>query len=465
MRTDLPEIADQLLTHEARLRKEGWKQRAERLGRLRAAILSRRDAIIAALQADLGKPLVEIELSEFLPVLAEIDHARRHLRGWMKPRRVATPLWLSWTSGSVHTEPRGASLIIAPWNYPLTLTLCPLVSAVSAGCPVAIKPSEFAPRTAHEIGEIVEETFEPGAAAVVKGGADISRALTRLPFRHIHFTGSQDVAREVMKAAAERLASVTLELGGKSPALVHSSADLDLAARRIAVGKFCNAGQTCIAPDYVVVEERVRKEFVRRLAHHSASLFDESSGTAPMTRIVTQHHMDRLAALLSRAMQAGDRVVCGGRIVAETLSIEPAVVEIRDGNSPLMEGEIFGPILPVLGFTDLDVALAEIRNRPDPLTMYIFSGDETVTRHVLSHTRAGSACINDTLIQFLHPGLPFGGVGASGMGRTGGRAGYLSFSNERSILEPRTARSPLTLFYPPFTAGKERLARLFNRYF
>ena len=419
-------------------------ERIEKIRRLRDAVLARRAEIHAALWADYRKPAPEVDLSEIYPVTGEARHAIRHLRRWMKPRRVPAPLALLGSRSRVMHEPKGVVLIISPWNFPVNLTFGPLVSAIAAGNCVILKPSEMTPNTSACMKRIVGDLFDESEVAVIEGDAGVAEALLKKRFDHIFFTGSPAVGKIVMKAAAEHLTSVTLELGGKSPVIVDRTANLDEAARKIAWGKFLNSGQICIAPDYLLVDEVVRAAFVDKLraAIHS------QSGV-----MVNDSHAARVRRLLGGAAPGGE-----GR------HIPPTVLEDVALDAPLMQEEIFGPLLPVIPYRSLDDALRVIEDREKPLVLYLFSRSRAVIRDVLRRTRAGGTVVNDTLLHFYQHNLPFGGVGNSGMGKAHGFYGFEAFSNARGVLEQPLPWSTIQLLYPPYTKLKQKLIDFTMKY-
>lgn len=410
--------------------------------------------LLEALADDLGKPRVEAWLSDLAPVAAEAASARRHLRRWMRPTRVfpgkVNLPGAAWTV----PEPVGTVLVISPWNYPVQLALAPIVAAVAAGNSTVLKPSELTPATSVALARLVPRYLDQDAVVVVQGAVEAATALLDQPFDHIFFTGSTSVGRVVMAAAARHLASVTLELGGKSPAIVTADADIDIAARRIAWGKLLNAGQTCIAPDYVLVERPVADRFVDAL---QAEL-GRQQGPDPQatrTRIVNDRHLHRLQALLA---EAGGTVVCGGQIDETQRSFDPAIVVDPDPSSSLMEEEIFGPVLPVIRVGSVSDAIDEVNRRPKPLALYLFTGSHQVEERVVQQTTSGGVCINHVLMHFNVPGLPFGGVGPSGVGSYHGRAGFEELSHRKPVLR-RSARPDLPVAYPPYDSKKEALLR------
>jgi aldehyde dehydrogenase (NAD+) len=454
------ELFDLQAAHRWTMARTTAAQRIERLERLRGAIRERRAELCEAIRADFGKHPVESELTEMLPVLEEIALTTRHLHRWMRPRRVGTPMTLWGSRSELRYEPLGQVLVLAPWNYPFQLVANPLVAAVAAGNCVIVRPSEKTPSTSAFVRDLVASVFPENEVAVVLGGRDLADALLALPFDHIFFTGSTAVGRTVMAAAARHLASVTLELGGKSPVVVDESADLDSAAERIAWGKFINAGQTCVAPDYALVQESVATRFVDALARAIARLYgeDESARAAntDLARMVDERSSARLGQAIDQAVASGARVVVGGHVDVPSRRVTPTVVTNVRVDSLLMSEEIFGPVLPVLTWRSLDEALTLIRERPKPLALYIFSRDRSAIETVLSSTTAGGTCVNNVVVHLANPHLPFGGVGASGAGQYHGRFGFEQMSHPRAVLT-QTMPSSLKLFFPPYTNRSSQL--------
>jgi len=422
-------------------------QRIDKLRRLERAILARRGEIAAAMWDDYRKPAAEVDLAEIYPVVTEARHAIRHLRRWMKPKRVPGRLALLGSKSTIVYEPKGVVLIIAPWNFPFNLTLGPLVSAIAAGNCAMVKPSELTPASAACMKRIVGELFDESEVAFVEGDASVAEALLRRKFDHIFFTGSPAVGRIVMKAAAEHLTSVTLELGGKSPVIVDRTADLDEAARKIAWGKFFNSGQICIAPDYLLVDESIRDRFLDKLRAAITALGDEGARGV----IVNDRHAARVQRLVDHAVAGGAKIEHGGE--ARGREIEPTLLSNVAADAAVMQEEIFGPLLPMLTYRSLDEAFAAIDSREKPLVLYVFSRDRAVVRRVLANTRAGGTVINHTLIHFYQLELPFGGVGHSGVGKSHGFYGFEAFSNARGVLDQKVKFAAIDLLTPPY-AGK-----------
>lgn len=430
------------------------EERTEKLRRFHAAMFAHRADFYGALWADYQKPAPEVDMSEIYPVVSEARHAIKHLRRWMRPRRVATPLALLGSRSRIVHEAKGVVLILSPWNFPVNLTLAPFVSAIAAGNCVVMKPSEMTPHTSALMKRIIGELFDESEAAVIEGDAGIAEALLRKKWDHIFFTGSPAVGRVVMKAAAEHLTPVTLELGGKSPVIVDRTANLDEAAKKIAWGKFLNCGQICIAPDYLLIDEAIEKPFVGKLR----------AAIAPETGlIVNDRHAARVKRLFDDAVSGGAEVVAGGGF--DQRAIEPTLLANVDPESPVMQQEIFGPLLPMMTYRTLDDALRIIAAREKPLVLYLFSRSRKVIDDVLRRTTAGGTAINDTLVQFYQLNLPFGGVGDSGVGKAHGQFGFEAFSNARGVFEQPTRFSAIQLLYPPYTNFKKKLIDLTLRYF
>jgi aldehyde dehydrogenase (NAD+) len=441
-------------------------ERIARLRRLRASIIRHRQALYDGVWADFRKSAAEFEITEMQIVLGEIAHTIRHLRRWMRPRRVPTPPLLTGTTARVRLEPRGQVLILAPWNYPFQLLFGPLVAAVAAGNVALLRPSEKVPATAAAMARIVAEAFPEDEVAMVTGGIPTADALLELPFDHFFFTGSTAVGRKVMHAAAEHLATVTLELGGKSPAIVDRSGDVAQAAERIVWGKMVNAGQTCVAPDYVLVHEADAPAFLAA-ARDALARFYGSGQAARMSRdfarLVDRRAFERLADALHRTVAEGARVEAGGETDAEERYIAPTVLSSVRPDAPVMREEIFGPILPVLTVRSTDEALAFVNARPRPLALYLFSRDRGVTDRVLRGTTAGGTVVNHVICHLANPDLPFGGVGESGQGSYHGLAGFRAFSHERAVLHAgRWSLAPL--YYPPYGPRMRRIANLVSRW-
>ncbi len=428
--------------------------RVAQLRGIEQMVTDREPELLQAMADDFGKPRFEAWMSDLMPVAAEAAHARKQLPRWVRPKMTwpgrANLPGRSWTVA----EPKGTVLVIAPWNYPVQLALSPLVAAVAAGNTVVVKPSELAPATSAALARLLPQYVDPEGVAVVEGGVDVSTELLDLPFDHLFFTGSTTVGKVVMAAAARHLSSVTLELGGKSPVVVTRDADIEVAARRIAWGKLLNAGQTCIAPDYVLVERPVADQLVDALARSMGEM-EGQDPTLTRTQIVNDRHLVRLESLLD---EGGGRVAAGGSVDHDRRWIEPTLVVDPAPGSALMREEIFGPILPVVTVDSPAEAVEFINRRDKPLALYLFTGSRTTEQEIIDSTSSGGVCVNHTVMHFLVPELPFGGVGASGTGAYHGRAGFEELSHRKPVLR-RGVRPDLSLTYPPFTEAKERLLR------
>ncbi|MFM6914367.1 MAG: aldehyde dehydrogenase family protein, partial [Aquirufa sp.] len=372
-----------------------------------------------------------------------------HLKSWMKPQKVDTPLLLLGTQGYVQMEAKGMCLIIAPWNYPFNLAICPMLLAIAAGNAVILKPSELSPATSAFIKKMITALFDRSEVAVFEGDASVSTYLLEQKFDHIFFTGSPAIGKVVMSAAAKHLTSVTLELGGKSPAIVGPEVNVEEAAAKIAWGKFLNNGQTCIAPDYLYLHEKNYFSFLKALEATVETFYGKNvAKSKDYARIVNRRHFDRIVSLLEDAKEKGAQVLFGGRTDADDCFIEPTVLINCTSEMRIMQEEIFGPILPVMSYQDEMEITANIRQGDKPLALYVFSTNTEFNQYILDHTSSGTSVVNDCLIQFGHNELPFGGVNHSGIGKSGGHYGFVEFSNQKSVVIQRT--NLLKNFYPPY---------------
>ena len=440
-----------------------WPQRAAWLKTLRALLRDNNTRICDAISADFGcRPPEETRLLELFPSLGAIDHALRHGRRWMRPRRRFAGFWFLPARTEVMPQPLGVVGIIVPWNYPLYLAVGPLVDALAAGNRVLVKMSEYTPCFAALFEELVEKLFPDGEVRVVNGGADVASAFAALPFDHLLFTGSTAVGRKVMRAAAENLTPVTLELGGKSPAVIGPNARFDHAVERIIYGKCVNAGQTCIAPDYVLLPRARQGEFIERARATLARMYPDFAN-GQYTSIITERQHARLLQLLDEAV-AGGAVAhsLAGKHADATRLMPPILLTSVDANAGVMREEIFGPLLPLVPYDSLDDALAYVAARPHPLALYLFETDKDVVRRVLERTQAGGVSVNDTLYQIAQHHLPFGGVGPSGMGAYHGEVGFRTFSKMKPVF--RQSRFAATsLLNPPYGARFQRVLKLLLR--
>ncbi|CAN5657807.1 aldehyde dehydrogenase [soil metagenome] len=458
--TPLAEIAPKVAAARAAFaagatRPQSWRRAT--LERLRDLMDEREEQLLDALAADFGKPRFETWVTELGYIVTDINHSLAHLSSWMQPERVATPLAFKPGSSHVVPEPVGVACVIAPWNYPIQLLLAPMVAAIAAGNAVVGKPSELTPHASATVSALIEALADP-AIAVVQGGVAETTELLAQRFDHILYTGNSRVARVVMRAAAENLTPVTLELGGKSPAIVSRNANVDVAARRIAWGKFINAGQTCIAPDYVLVERPVHDELVAAIGTHITEFYgDDPQASSDYARIVNEPHFHRLEKL----MDSGT-VAIGGNTDTDTLYIAPTVLTGIKTDDPVMGEEIFGPILPVIAVDSMTEAIEFVQQRAadgdKPLALYAFSESDDENDRVIEGTSSGGVCVNGTLMHFSNPNLPFGGVGESGMGSYHGKFGFDTFSHLRGVHTRSTKIDPAML-YPPYTAKKQKLVR------
>lgn len=426
--------------------------RLAQLAKLKQAILERQTDILAAVKADLGRPAFEAYFE--ITTLSEINLALKKLKTWVKPRRVRSTLENFPSAAWVQPDPLGVVLIIGPWNYPFQLMVSPLVGAIAAGNCAILKPSEHAPHTAKVVVDLVTSTFDPSYITVFEGNASVSQQLLAEKFDHIFFTGSTAIGRIVMQAAAKHLTPVTLELGGKSPCIIDANVNLDHAAKRVVWGKFINAGQTCIAPDYLLVDHTIKEAFLNQLIATIQDFFgDDPSKSPDLSRIINQRQFERLTALLESGT-----VVIGGETDASTRYIAPTVLDSVAWDSLVMQDEIFGPILPVLTYNQFDQALVEINARPKPLALYLFSRDRAKQKQVLTATSSGAVCLNETVLHNVVFNLPFGGVGQSGMGSYHGKATFDTFSHYKSVL-----KKPLWLDidwrYAPYSSLKLALIK------
>jgi aldehyde dehydrogenase (NAD+) len=452
-----------------RLRVEPLLVRKQRLKAIRNWILLHRSVIHEAMFNDFQKAALEVDGIEIFHVLSEIKHALQHLEKWATPEKVDAPITLLGTRSFIQYEPKGVCLIISPWNYPFSLAVGPLVSALAAGNCAIIKPSELTPHVSAVIKKMVSEIFEENVVTVFEGGPEISQYLLTLPFDHIFFTGSPSIGRKVMRAASENLSSITLELGGKSPTIVADSANLKDAAERIAVAKFVNNGQTCVAPDYVYADEKIIDRLISHLISKTKKLFSEKDGDFKISksycRIVNEKHFDRLNELLQNALNQGAKLEFGGLADRGSRFMPPVILTKVSLKSRLMEEEIFGPILPVIPYKNIHEVIAHINSNPKPLALYLFTKKESLQKQVLQETSSGAVCINDCGIQFLHHNLPFGGVNNSGIGKSHGYYGFLAFSNEKSVLKQKSGITTVKAFYPPYTTLSKKIMDWFLKLF
>jgi aldehyde dehydrogenase (NAD+) len=424
--------------------------RLEMLKKLRTMIMSNGEAIEDALKKDLGKSSFEAYTTEVGFTLHSVNMAIKHLKGWMRKKRVRTPFYQLFTRSYLMPEPKGTVLIIGPYNYPFQLLIEPLIGAIAAGNTAILKPSEFPKATEALLEKLINETFDPAYIKLITGDYTVTSMLLDHPYDHIFFTGSTRVGQIVYEKAAKHLTPVTLELGGKSPTIIDQTASLKIAARRIVFGKFINAGQTCIAPDYIYVHETVKDAFLAILKETIDQFYpkDGSFGT-----IINERHFDRLTALIEPS-----KVAYGGQVDRESLHIPPIVLDNVTRADAVMKEEIFGPILPILTFQSIDDVIVNLKAHEKPLALYLFTKDKHVEQKVFGSLSFGGGAINDTLMHVSNPYLPFGGIGASGIGRYHGYYSFSTFSHMKGYVKKRLFADP-PIAYPPYTKGKEALIR------
>jgi len=437
------------------IREEKVQNRLVRLKKLQHWIENNRETIKHAVHQDFKKPKTEVDISEIYPVISELKHASRNLKTWVKAKKVDAPLAYIGSTSKITYEPKGVCLIISPWNYPFNLAISPLVAALAAGNTAILKPSEMTPHTSELIEKMIGEIFSDEEVCVFQGGVEISQELLALPFDHIFFTGSPGVGKIVMSAAAKHLASVTLELGGKSPVIVDETVHIKDAAEKIAWGKFLNNGQTCLAPDYLLVHKKIQREFIDHLINYTQLLFDKQlegfEKSPDYGRIVNEKHYLRLNELIKDALDNNGKIAMGGSSNANSNFIPPTIITNVAPTSRVMEEEIFGPILPVIPFDNLADTITLINSKPKPLALYYFGRSGKNRESVLKLTSSGGVCVNDCVLQFGQHNLPFGGVNNSGMGRTHGKYGFESFSNIKPVLKQRVGFTTTKTIYPPYT--------------
>ncbi|WP_071885847.1 aldehyde dehydrogenase family protein [Hymenobacter sedentarius] len=446
------------------LRRQDVAARRARLQQLSNWLHANRTAIQDALYADFRKPAAEADMTEIWTSLVELKHTVKHLKKWMAPRRVGVSLALLGTRSWVQVEPKGVVLIISPWNYPFYLAVGPLISAIAAGNAVVIKPAEQTPATSALLQRLCEDLFQPNEVLLLQGDKEVATELLKLPWDHIFFTGSPEVGKIVMRAAARHLSGLTLELGGKNPAVVDETANLRDAAEKIVWGKFLNNGQTCVAPDYLLVQESVQPALLTELAAAIQRAYNPNGAgiqqSDSLARVVNQHHFARLAGLLEDAQTRGATVVAGGTVDASQNYIEPTILTNVPAGARILEEEIFGPLLPVLTFRNLSETAEYINARLKPLAQYVFSGNAENRRYLLENISAGGAGVNETVLHFAHPELPTGGVGNSGLGKAHGHSGFLAFSNEKGVMRQRVGFTGIKAMYPPYTPRVRQLISL-----
>ncbi len=430
--------------------------RKQQLQLLRQLITENETLILKALQADLQKPYLEGYQAEIGLLLEEIKYTLKHLGSWTKPQKMPTPLSLFPARSQIIHQPLGVVLIISPWNYPFQLLISPLIGAIAAGNCAVLKPSEIAPHTSGLIAQLIPQYFDAQYIAVVEGDKSATQTLLNQKFDHIFFTGSTAIGKIIMQKAAETLTSVTLELGGKSPCIVDKQTHLDYTAKRIAWGKFMNAGQTCVAPDYLLVHRDIKQELLTKIQGYLHEFYGKNPSISnDYPRIINDFHWQRLASL----MKAG-KIITGGQSDQSDRYIAPTIIDQVTWADPIMQEEIFGPILPVLEYTELSEAIAQVNAHPHPLALYFFSDNSQHQQQVIDQTISGGVCLNDTIMHLASPELPFGGVGTSGLGSYHGKASFTTFSHAKSILN-RSFLLDIDFRYPPYNETKMKLLKFF----
>lgn len=432
-------------------------KRKATLRKLKATLKEWEPRLMEAIMLDLGKSRFEAYETEIGIVQAEISHTLKHLSRWAKAKRVSTTLAHFPSSSRILKQPKGLVLVMSPWNYPIQLALVPLAAAISAGCCVLLKPSRYSVNVSRVLCEMFDSCFDSRLIKVVEGGHQANSELLELRWDHIFFTGSPNVGKVVMEAASRHLTPVTLELGGKSPVIIDGSMNMALAARRLAWGKFLNAGQTCVAPDYLLIDERCKEEFKKEFEKATRKMYPGLLESPDLGRIINEKHFNRLKGLLE-----GQRVVFGGQCDDKSLRIAPTLLDDTDPDSPIMQEEIFGPILPMLTYRSFDEALSFIRGREKPLALYIFSKDRRHINAVQQTLTYGGGCVNDTVVHLSNPSMPFGGVGSSGMGSYHAKQGFDTFTHEKSVLR-KALWLDIPVRYAPYDDRLTRLLRLLLR--
>ncbi len=452
-KTHLQTVFERQAATAIHLRSSTAAERIAKIRKLRDAVIAHTEDWYKAAYADFRKPEGEVDLAEILPVCVEANDAIRNLKKWMKPSHVWPTMLTLGMRSHVQYMPKGRCLIIGPFNYPVNLTLGPLVSAIAAGNTAILKPSELTPHLSAVICKVVREVFTEDEVAIFEGEADVSQALLELPFDHIFFTGSPMIGKLVMGAAARHLASVTLELGGKSPTIIDASANLKLAASNIMWAKFANSGQTCIAPDYVFVHESVKDAWVVLCQAQLKKAYGEDLAVQQksphLAHMVNSRHTARVKGLLDDAVAKGAKALTGGGVSENDCFIQPTLLDQVASNSRVMDEEIFGPLLPIMTYRDINDVIAHVNAGPKPLALYIYSQDSANIDKVLTQTVSGGACVNHALMQFLHGNLPFGGVNNSGIGNAHGHYGFKAFSHERGVV-----RTQFSFAATLFSAGE-----------
>ncbi len=456
------EIFEKQLLAKARINSATPSERKEKLKRLLSKTLESREEIAEAIYSDFKKPKAETELTEILPLTLEIRNAIRNIKYWTRQFATKTPLVLFGSSGKTEYRPKGNVLIISPWNYPFLLAIGPLVSAIAAGNSVVVKPSELTPNTSNFIAEFLSEIFDESEVAVVQGGKETAQELLGLPFDHIFFTGGTAVGKIVMQAAAKNLSSITLELGGKSPVVIDDSANLKITAERVVWGKFLNAGQTCIAPDYVLIKKGKADEFFNYAKHFVNKFYGKALANSPeenLCNIVNEKNVLRLKFLLDDALGKGAEPILNNVTLDKGTFISPKIISNVPLESEIMQQEIFGPIMPVLFYKDFNEAVEIINKNPNPLSLYYFGKNKNNLRKLIQKVPAGGVVQNDVVVHFINYYAGFGGIRQSGFGKAHGFHGFKTFSNETHIMK-QSRFSVVSMLYPPYTKLKKKILEI-----
>ncbi|MFA7366681.1 MAG: aldehyde dehydrogenase [Bacilli bacterium] len=428
-------------------------ERIKHLKLLKLSISKNENKILEALKRDLNKSDFEGFMTELALLYEEINYICKHLKKWARPKKVKTPITHFPSKSYIHSEPYGVVLIMSPWNYPFYLSMAPLIGAIASGNTVILKPSNYSSQTSLIINRIISEVFKEEYVSVVLGGREENQELLNQKFDYIFFTGSPNVGKIVMESASKNLTPVSLELGGKSPCIIDSSADINIAAKRIAWGKFVNSGQTCVAPDYVVIHESRKEEFITKIIDNIEKFYSKSFDNDEFPKIITNRHFQRLVDLI-----ANEKVIYGGN--TKNNSIHPTLVE-SNWKSKIMEEEIFGPILPIITYKDLDETINQIKIKERPLALYLFTNDKNVEEKIVNQINYGGGCINDVIVHLATPYMPFGGVGNSGMGNYHGKFSFDTFSHKKSILK-KANWLDINLRYPPYNKSIKVLKKFFK---
>jgi len=441
------------------------RERISKLKKLLKAVIHYKEEIREALYKDFRKNPTEVDLTEIFPVTTEIKHNIRNLRRWMKEKRVDTPPALLGSKSYIKYEAKGVVLIITPWNFPINLSFSPLISAIAAGNCIILKPSEITSNAAKIIKKIINKIFNTNEIQVILGGPEIAKNLLKIPFNHILFIGSPSIGKVVMKAAADNLASVTLELGGKSPTIIDESCSIENASKRIAWSKFINNGQICIAPDYVLVHKSIKEKFKNSVISKIKEFYkNDPSRSSSYCRIVNEKHFNRIESILKDSIKNGDKVVYGGKVKRNEKYIEPTILENINKKSKINNEEIFGPLLPLYEYNTINEAIDLINKKEKPLALYIFSNNNKNIKNIINNTSSGGVCINHSTMHYSNSNLPFGGINNSGTGKCHGIFGFEEFSNKKSVLK-QILPSAIDFMMPPYNKLKQKMVDLTIKWF